>query len=41
MDISLAEKMQMKEFADDIADISDIIENLADKIQIMLVTRKA
>lgn len=37
MDISLAEKMQMKEFAD----ISDTIENLADKIQIMLVTRKA
>ena len=41
MDISLAEKMQMKEFADNIAEISDIVENLADKIQIMLVTRKA
>ena len=40
-DISLAEKMQMKEFADNIAEISDIVENLADKIQIMLVTRKA
>ena len=41
MDVQLAEKMQMKEFADNIAEISDIIENLADKIQIMLVTRKA
>ena len=41
MDISLAEKMQMKEFTDNISDLSDIIENLADKIQIMLVTRKA
>ncbi|MBR2875769.1 MAG: DUF47 family protein [Clostridia bacterium] len=41
MDISLPEKMQMSDFADKIADISDIIENLADKIQIMLVTRKA
>ena len=40
-EIQLAEKMQMKEFADNIAEISDIIENLADKIQIMLVTRKA
>ena len=33
--------MQMKEFADNIAELSDIVENLADKIQIMLVTRKA
>lgn len=41
MDVSLAEKMQMREFADKIAELSDIIENLADKIQIMLVTRKA
>jgi uncharacterized protein Yka (UPF0111/DUF47 family) len=41
MDVSLAEKMQMREFADHIAELSDIIENLADKIQIMLVTRKA
>lgn len=41
LDISLAEKMQMKEFTDNISDLSDIIENLADKIQIMLVTRKA
>jgi predicted phosphate transport protein (TIGR00153 family) len=41
MDITLAEKMQMREFADHIAELSDIIENLADKIQIMLVTRKA
>lgn len=41
LDITLAEKMQMSEFADKIADLSDIIEDLADKIQIMLVTRKA
>ena len=41
MDITLAEKMQMSDFADKIAELSDIIENLADKIQIMLVTRKA
>lgn len=41
MDILLAEKMQMADFADKIAELSDIIENLADKIQILLVTRKA
>ncbi len=41
MDLPLAEKMQMKDFADDLAAISDIIENLADQIQILLVTRKA
>lgn len=37
----LAERMQMTEFVELICGISDIIENIADKIQIMLVTRKA
>ncbi len=41
MEITLAEKMQMADFLTKIAGVSDIIENLADKIQIMLVTRKA
>jgi len=40
-DISLAERMQMTSFVELVCDISDIIENIADKIQIMLVTRKA
>ena len=41
MDISYAEKMQLFQFVEWLADISDIIENIADKIQIMLITRKA
>ncbi len=41
MDIGLAEKMQLAQFVEYLADLSDIIENLADKIQIMLITRKA
>lgn len=41
LDIGLAEKMQMSTFIENICDISDVIENIADKIQIMLVTRKA
>ena len=41
MDITLAEKMQLTQFVEYLADLSDIIENLADKIQIMLITRKA
>lgn len=41
MDIGLAERMQMTQFIETICDISDVIENIADKIQIMLVSRKA
>ena len=39
--MQLAECMQLAGFSEDLCDISDIIENIADKIQIMLVTRKA
>ena len=41
MDIGLAERMQLFQFVEWLADLSDIIENIADKIQIMLITRKA
>ncbi|MBQ4266551.1 MAG: DUF47 family protein [Clostridia bacterium] len=41
MDIDLAHQMQMSRFVEDIGDIADMIENLADQIQIMLITRKA
>ena len=41
LDMGLAERMQLTSFSEDICDLSDIIENIADKIQIMLVTRKA
>ena len=41
LDIDLAHRMQMAEFLKLICGISDIIEDIADKIQIMLVTRKA
>ena len=40
-DLPLAEKTQFALVIDYICDISDIIENIADKIQIMLITRKA
>ena len=39
--MELAQQMQLSSFVSDLCDISDIIENIADKIQIMLVTRKA
>lgn len=39
--IPLAECMLISGFVSDLCDLSDIIENIADKIQIMLVTRKA
>lgn len=39
--IGLAEQTQMAHFVELICDISDIIENIADRIQIMLITRKA
>lgn len=41
MDLDLAEKNQISQFVELICDISDIIENIADKIQILLITRKA
>jgi uncharacterized protein Yka (UPF0111/DUF47 family) len=37
----LAQCMQLSTFISDLCDITDIVENIADKIQIMLVTRKA
>lgn len=40
MDIDLAHQMQMAEFVESMCDISDIVEDIADKIQVMLVTRK-
>lgn len=39
--MELAQCMQLTSFVEDLCDLSDIIENIADKIQIMLVTRKA
>ena len=41
MDISLAEKMQISHVVVLLCDLSDIIEDIADKIQIMLIARKA
>ena len=41
MDIELAAKMQMFGLIERICDISDIIEDIADKIQIILIARKA
>ncbi len=41
MDMELAAKMQIYGVLENLCDISDIIENIADKIQIMLIARKA
>ena len=41
MDIELAAKLQLSDLIELICDVSDIIEDIADKIQIMLITRKA
>ncbi len=41
MDLGLAERTQIAHFLELICDLSDIIENIADRIQIMLITRKA
>ena len=41
LDLDLAHQDQISQFVELICDISDIIENIADKIQIMLITRKA
>lgn len=40
-EIRLSERMLVAEFVEWICDVSDIIEDIADKIQIMLITRKA
>ena len=40
-DIELAAKMQFVTIVERLCDISDIIEDIADKIQIMLIARKA
>ncbi|MBQ8813163.1 MAG: TIGR00153 family protein [Lachnospiraceae bacterium] len=37
----LAERMQLANFVELVCDVSDIIEDIADRIQIMLITRKA
>lgn len=39
--MELAKCMQLSHFIEDLCDLTDITENIADKIQIMLVTRKA
>ncbi len=41
LDLGLAERDQIARFVELVCDISDIIENIADQIQIMLITRKA
>ena len=41
LDMGLAERIQIANMVEYLSDISDIIENIADKIQIMLITRKA
>ena len=41
LDLDLAERVQMAKMIEYLSDISDIIENIADKIQVMLITRKA
>lgn len=40
MDLDLASRMQIANFVEALCDVPDIIEDIADKIQIMLVTRK-
>ena len=41
LDIGLAERMQIANLIEHICAITDLIENIADEIQIMLVIRKA
>jgi uncharacterized protein Yka (UPF0111/DUF47 family) len=41
MNLALAEKMQVSHIVEHLCDLSDIIEDVADKIQIMLIARKA
>ena len=39
LDMGLAERTQLASFVDLVADLSDIIENIADKIQIMIISK--
>jgi uncharacterized protein Yka (UPF0111/DUF47 family) len=39
--MDLAHQMQLAKFIGMLCDVSDVVEDIADKIQIMLVTRKA
>lgn len=41
LDVELAARMQLAKYVESLCDISDAIENIADKMQIMLITRKA
>ena len=41
MDLELARKMQIANFIELVCDLSDNMEDIADKIQVLLVTRKA
>ncbi|MBQ8600822.1 MAG: TIGR00153 family protein [Clostridia bacterium] len=41
LDMDLAHQTQLATFVELLCDLSDIIENIADNIQIMLITRKA
>ena len=41
LDISLAEKVYFRDMMEHICDLSDMIEDISDKIQIMLIARKA
>ncbi len=41
LDLDLAHRVQLAEYVEMLCDISDTIEDIADKIQIMLITRKA
>ncbi len=41
LDISLCEKIYYRDLIEDICDLSDVIEDIADQIQIMLVEREA
>lgn len=41
LEVELAARMQLAKYVESLCDISDAIENIADKMQIMLITRKA
>lgn len=41
MNIALAEKMQIAHIIEQLCDLSDLIEDIADKIHIMMIARKA
>ncbi|MBQ3107599.1 MAG: DUF47 family protein [Firmicutes bacterium] len=41
LDLPLAERTQIAGHIDHLCDVSDVIENVADKVQVMLIARKA